>query len=350
MESSPSVLVVSLCAAGYVLSGVCQPLIMTLCKHWGLADPTAQLYMVFYYLGPSSLALCGGDANRPKTNNNNNNRISSELQQQMINQRRKTQAVGVAAFDVCAQAMNYTGASLAGPTVFAIIYSSVTIWTAIFSRVLLARTMHHRQWLAIGIVVVGLSLTAWDSVQIGPDVSHGTILIVAGSAMHAATYVFSEQLMLGPGGLSVQQTASIQGMVALTGLGLWQLFYTLPRWEQLIGSHLREAHTTLTIALSILFGFALTNLVHSWTFFHTLRHVTGGATSAGILKALQAVLVFGASHVLYCDTFGGEEMCFSMTKLWSLLTVTGGVTLFGISTARKQSQSGYSTVDNPDLV
>ena len=37
----------------YVLSGCFQPIIMRLIKDAGLADPTCQLYMLFYYLGPS---------------------------------------------------------------------------------------------------------------------------------------------------------------------------------------------------------------------------------------------------------------------------------------------------------
>ena len=36
----------------------------------------------------------------------------------------------VALWDVASTTLNYTGAALSGPTIFAIIYSSVTIWTA----------------------------------------------------------------------------------------------------------------------------------------------------------------------------------------------------------------------------
>ena len=37
----------------YVLSGCSQPLIVTLLKEAGLADPTCQIYMLFYYLTPA---------------------------------------------------------------------------------------------------------------------------------------------------------------------------------------------------------------------------------------------------------------------------------------------------------
>jgi hypothetical protein len=51
-------------AAFYVLSGVTQPLLMTVAKDAGLADPTCQLYMLFYQLGPASVGLALIGSNR----------------------------------------------------------------------------------------------------------------------------------------------------------------------------------------------------------------------------------------------------------------------------------------------
>ena len=51
-------------AAFYVLSGCCQPLLVTLLKEAGLADSKCQIYMLFYYILPaiSTLPLLLGDA------------------------------------------------------------------------------------------------------------------------------------------------------------------------------------------------------------------------------------------------------------------------------------------------
>lgn len=97
-------------AAFYVLSGCSQPLLMTSLKDAGIADPTCQLYMFFYYLGPASFifTLLGGRSDWPSY-------------------RAITKAVGIALFDIVAAAMNYTGASMAGPTIFAIVYSRYVI-------------------------------------------------------------------------------------------------------------------------------------------------------------------------------------------------------------------------------
>eukprot|EP00539_Tryblionella_compressa_P014084 CAMPEP_0178828860 /NCGR_PEP_ID=MMETSP0746-20121128/8060_1 /TAXON_ID=913974 /ORGANISM="Nitzschia punctata, Strain CCMP561" /LENGTH=222 /DNA_ID=CAMNT_0020490879 /DNA_START=1 /DNA_END=666 /DNA_ORIENTATION=+ len=158
-------------ASLYVLSGCSQPLIMALLKEAGVADASCQAYMLFYYLFPASFVL-------PVILNNDWPRRSTILK-----------ACGIATWDILSTSMNYTGASLAGPTIFAIIYSSVTIWTAVFSQIFLGRIMSFWQWLAVLVVFAGLTLTATDSLTLGKDVAKGSFLVMIGSAMHALTYV-----------------------------------------------------------------------------------------------------------------------------------------------------------------
>jgi drug/metabolite transporter (DMT)-like permease len=317
-------------AAFYILSGICQPLIMTLCKQAGLADPSAQLYMLFYYLGPAFLIFT----------------LKSEKQASTPTKRMLLKATVIAIIDIGAQALNYTGASLAGPTIFSVVYSSVTVWAAVFSRIFLQRSLTPIQWLAVLIVTSGLAITATNSVSLGPDVTHGTLLVFVGSAVHASVYVMSEAVMTRGESerLSVRQNAAIQSTVALIALTGWQIVYTLQssRYEQLILEPARAAGTTIMTAVVIFGGFAFANLIHSITFYHTLAYYPGGSTSAGVMKGLQAVLVFVAAHLLYCGRIGGEEMCFTTYKFVSLCTVVGGVTLFGVATETSSSSPGGS--------
>ena len=161
--------------------------------------------------------------------------------------------------------------------------------------------------------------------------------------------------------LSVRQNCAIQGIVASLVFLLWQIVYTLPRFDEKIWEPMQTAGTTASHAFVILILFGLSNTVHSITFFHTLRHYPGGATSAGVMKGLQAVLVFVFTHLAYCGRSGGEEMCFTYEKFLSLITVTSGVIGYGIVTQRRQEeanatapvlgrhqahQSGYEEVDD----
>mmetsp|Transcript_2741 Transcript_2741/g.7669 ORF Transcript_2741/g.7669 Transcript_2741/m.7669 type:complete len:423 (+) Transcript_2741:138-1406(+) len=358
-SSSSSSLWMEAMAALYVLSGVCQPLLMTLCKNFGLADPTAQLYMVFYYLGPSLLFWYS---------------LYNHHQQPWIAPwRTRYTAMLIAAFDVVAQVLNYSGNSLAGPTLFAIIYSSVTVWTAVWARIFLKRQLTRYQWLAIALVFCGLTLTATDTYQhhhtnhevslmVGDgeeevssssstllshteeelahfqQVVRGTLLTVVGSALHAGSYVWSEAVLTGPDSLSVAQNTGLQCLTATSLLIVWQMVYTLPRWDVLITKPLVEAHTPLVAAVCLLVTFGLVNLIHASAFFGTIKFYKGGSVMAGVFKGLQAVLVFGATHVIYCGRTGGQEMCFSRGKWWSLVTVVSGVVLFSAVTPQKKQQ------------
>jgi len=104
-------------AALYVLSGSTQPLLMTLVKQSGLGDPTCQLYMLFYYLGPALVSLSFiripssfrhiDTTARPITS------PSSPTRNALL------KSAGIASIDIIAQAMNYTGSTFCGPTIFA---------------------------------------------------------------------------------------------------------------------------------------------------------------------------------------------------------------------------------------
>jgi drug/metabolite transporter (DMT)-like permease len=75
---------------------------------------------------------------------------------------------------------------------YAVVYSSVTIWTAIFSRIYLKRSMLMLQWLAVMLVFGGLAITASDSLNLGPNVARGTTLVFVGSIISSMSYVMSE--------------------------------------------------------------------------------------------------------------------------------------------------------------
>jgi drug/metabolite transporter (DMT)-like permease len=318
-------------AAGYVLSGCSQPLLVQWLRNSGLADAKAQLYMWFYYLGPALviLPMCFSDR---------------EEHSWPRNQRLVFQAIGISLFDTVSASMNYAGASLAGPLVFAVVYSSVTVWTAVFSRIVLGRTMCVGQWGSVLVVFLGLTVAARDSHAMGSSVWLGCILVLVGSMMHALTYIFCEAIMtVGPDVLTLTQNCAIQATVAWTVLGIWQLVYTVPHWTEAIARPVEEAGTSVAVALLLLLLFAFCNWVHSITFYKTLIHFPGGATSAGVMKGLQAVLVFLFTDWVFCGRTGGEEMCFSTSKLISLLAVTGGVVTYGIFTQRYQQKERQTT-------
>lgn len=270
------------------------------------------------------------------------------------------------------------GNNLAGPTIFSIIYSSVTIWTALYSKFLLSRSLSQYQWMGILLVVIGLSITALDSFSVGTRIFIGACLILVGSSFHGMTYVLSEMIMTtttttttkekddgnSPSAsslslkastspvknrdntqrhrhqqrirpISIRANCAIQGIVASIVLLLWQIIFTLPRLQSLILTPMAQAHTSPLHAVTILLAITFANLLHSVTFYVTLKHFPGGATSAGVLKGLQAVLVFGVGSIVLCGRWGGLEMCWSMMKFGSLVVVMCGILMYYVATTRR---------------
>jgi drug/metabolite transporter (DMT)-like permease len=237
--------------------------------------------MVFYQLGPASFLVV----------------VLLDSETRWPSRGTTLRACFIGAIDIVAQAMNYTGGAMAGPTLFAIIYSSVTVWTAVLSRFLLGRKMGPSQWAAICVVFAGLTITAFSSVALGPGVFGGCVLVLFGSALHSSTYVLSEWIMTKSEKLPVKMNLALQGSVACSAFVAWQVVYTLPRFEELVGAPMRAANTTVEHAALVFLAIFLANLLHAVTFQITLKHFTGGATSAGVMKGLQAVLVFAATAI-----------------------------------------------------
>ena len=127
---------------------------------------------------------------------------------------------------------------------------------------------------------------------------------------------------------------------------------------------MNEAGTSYIQAMVILTMIALANTLHSVTFYTTLKHCPGGSTSAGVLKGLQAVLVFLVSSLILCGHMGGIEMCWSLEKFISLVVVVSGILVYGAFTETKKissnvvvrglsmpettANSGYDRVENVD--
>ena len=72
---------------------------------------------------------------------------------------------------------------------------------------------------------------------------------------------------------------------------------------------------------------------------------------AGVMKGLQAVLVFVFTHFAFCGRTGGAEMCFTQAKFISLITVAGGVIGYGIATQEREASGsrgrsgGYERIE-----
>eukprot|EP00591_Stephanopyxis_turris_P007021 CAMPEP_0195524450 /NCGR_PEP_ID=MMETSP0794_2-20130614/24281_1 /TAXON_ID=515487 /ORGANISM="Stephanopyxis turris, Strain CCMP 815" /LENGTH=304 /DNA_ID=CAMNT_0040654671 /DNA_START=367 /DNA_END=1281 /DNA_ORIENTATION=+ len=301
---------------------------MTLASEAGLADPTCQLYMAFYYIGPASIILTLWNSN-----------------EKSMSWTTLSKTACLAVVDVVAQTMNYTGSVFAGPTIFAIVYSSVTVWCAVLSRVLLGSHISCFQWLGVMLVFGGLALAAIGSASLGAHVFHGAMLITLGSCLHALMYVMSESIMNRGEKVSSRKYCAVFASVACFLYLLWQLTYTRAHFQELVLDPMTAANTSVLHAMIILLSISFASCVHSLTFFHTVKYFPGGATSAGIMKGAQAIIVFVASALLFCGHIGGAEMCFTAGKMAALVVVIVGLVVYGKATEIMKEYNAIETYD-----
>lgn len=300
--------------AAYLASGVSQPLLMTAVRFAGLGDTSCQLYIVPYYVGMSCvglLTLCGRERTRWS---------SLPLHR----------SAGIALVGLVAQSLNWSGNMLAGSAVFAVVYASVTIWAALLSRLLLGRALSATQWGAVVAVFVGLGLTGMGATADGHQVVLGAGMVCVGAALHALCHVLSEwasthsRVRIPP-----HVNCCTQGLTNGAVICLWQSVFTASHWER-IANPMDEAGTTWAYAGSLLAALAVSNLVHAGTFFHMLTEL--GVVTTGVLKGLQAVLVVGVSHVMFCHRDASQ--CFTPFKGASLVVVVSAVVTYTLATAK----------------
>lgn len=225
------------------------------------------------------------------------------------------------------------GLVYAGSAIFSVIYNSVTIYTAILSRIFLNRKIQCMQWFGISIVALGLSITSLARPVSQPDedqsqfklVTLGIILVIIGSLFHAVVYILSEIILTSyQDTISPELLSSIMGSFGCAVFGFWQLVYTIPNYKTLILDQISSHNGNTYIIVTAYMCIVLSSLVHALCFFRLLHGV--GSTTTGILKGVQSITLFVLSHIFFCST--QESQCFTQAKGVALVLVLLGVALY----------------------
>ena len=373
-------------------SGIAHPLIISKISYEGGSEPSTLLYLI-----PSSFGLCvcsvhlwiqarkarrhelvieeaGSILNTLVIGNSNRSRggrggLSSagvdtcsdadrELLDEIVHHRR-TEIVGMALpgtpwvrllllcfCDMASSCMHMLGLLMAGSSIFIMAYSSVTITTAIMSRIYLQRHMHWVQWVGLFIIAVGLSISgiikgniaqggavhipvsnehafseAYPDLIGGSYSNTGVLMITLASFMHAFCYVLTESLMTADQ-VSPEMLCSCLGFSSMTIYSIWQLWWTIPRWSELVSTPIAMHGDNIVLVLLLYLYLSLNNLVHSLCFFYFVVEL--GSVSVSVIKGLQSVALFVLSNALFCGS-DHPEQCWSRHKGISL-----GVTLVGV--------------------
>jgi len=306
----------------YIASGISQPLLADVLRDEGLSEPSTLLYVIPTYVGMAFAALFNPKAiHRGKV--------------------RWKWIFVMCSCDVVAMSLCYIGNVLAGSIVYTIIYSSVTIWTALMSVFLLKRPLTIGQWAGVALVSVGISLTAIDSSKQGDHMFFGSIVLIVGTIVHSSTYIMSDYMFNLPEPIPEDVLCSLNGVGGLIWYGIWELSYTLPRWTELVTDKIEEKNGKMDIIMITVCFQALASLLHAVSFFRVVNHM--GAVTAGVCKGLQAGGTFIFAALFFCKS--DSSMCFTAMKAVSFFVVVGGVMIYSLNAAKeKKDKVGPSPV------
>jgi drug/metabolite transporter (DMT)-like permease len=333
----------------FCCSGVLQPTIVQFLTLSGAFDKSTLLIVVPNYIGMSFAVLTRYDV------------VHTTLQFVVW-----LDMLLLAVIDIVSQGLCLIGLVYAGPSIYIIVYSSTTIWAAVWSYLLLNKALMWRQWVGIVTVVMGLSITAYDSKTTTAtsssgkaDALIGIVLILLGSFTHALTWVLIEKwtkLKQQPephtalsssdskgahrGGVAAPElVCSLMGVFGCVVYSAWQVLYTAPRWQQLVLAPIADkggnvSHICAAFSLLAFMGF-----LHAVSFYHLLGHV--GSVATGVMKGVQSVAVLLLSHEVFCSIEATQ--CFTRSKGVSLVVVLWGVFYY---TAHTRKHGGCQ-VDQP---
>lgn len=290
----------------YVASGTLQPILIEVLTYNGACEKSTFLFILPTYIGMTMSLLSNVGA----------------LKHGKI---RWFKMILLAVIELCSAALCFTGLVCAGSAVFTVIYSSVTVYTALFSRLFFGRELHYMQWGGVLMVMLGLTSSSIGATFGGDDgekdVGIGIIMIIIGSLFHSLVYILTESILKSENPIAPEFLGSFMGCVGVIVFGLWQVFYTFPRFQDLILDEIDAHDGDLTVIGMTYFTLVIVNLVHGVCFYHLIKSV--GSTTTGILKGVQSVVVFVISHFAFCSL--QKSQCFTASKGASLIVVVCGV-------------------------
>lgn len=222
---------------------------------------------------------------------------------------------------------------------YQVIYSSIILFNALFSRILLNKVLSQTKIFALVVIFFGLSISALGTSSSSTSSSSSssstydsssTKLVGIGftllcTAMYGLHYVVSESVVGTPHPPSLTLIQGITGGYALTVLTIYSLFHTVPNFNILVIDNVKHANGNVYVVVTVYFLLVFSAFLHSVTYFRLISSM--GSVSTGVLQSLRAVTVFGLSAILFCDEYHHEN-CFNMMKLASTLVVVCGILIY----------------------
>lgn len=190
--------------------------------------------------------------------------------------------------------------SLSGSGIYQVIFSSVTIWSALLGRIFLRRYLNTRQWLAILFVTFGLYIsTKGDSNKpLNSNTLLGILSSLFGTILFAGSYILGDYLQT-KCNISPRDICIRVGSYYTLAIMIYIIVYTIPNFKLLVYDKVIMSNGKLNMIVFVYILTIISQTVHGFAYFSCLGNV--GAVSTGTVSGLRAIVVFFLSSYLFCS-------------------------------------------------
>ncbi|KAL0234589.1 hypothetical protein PCE1_001625 [Barthelona sp. PCE] len=269
--------------------------------------------------------------------------------------------LGLAILDLTGQSLCNLGLTIARSSqLFTILYSLCTPMVALMSRFFLKKKISEGQYMGIFMIFLAstLQVVGGNTKTSGEgNIFLGSIVLICGVVLHSSIYPISESILKNKEyHISPAHLSGWLGAYGLIFLTIYQCIFLYPKWDTLIVHEINTHHGSIMLICIIYIILIINNALHSYLFYNCLKELD--AVVAGILKALQTVIGFSLSHILFCDECesddGIDPDCITSIKVLIIILIIFGFLLYSLTSESKKKgekkSKEYETVENEILL
>jgi drug/metabolite transporter (DMT)-like permease len=217
------------------------------------------------------------------------------------------------------------GLSMTGSGIYQVLYSSVTIDTAIISYFTLGKKKNFIQICGILTIFLGLAWIPYLTTS-GADskqVLFGSLITILGTIFIAITYILDELIVTNYDRfhLTDKDLCFQTGFLCLVTLFVYQYVVIWPNWTKVTSSITDWRMVLILLAFQL-----VSNGFKSVAYYVLINSI--GSVGCGVLQGLISVGVFGTSAYLFCSI--QTYQCFTIYKGFSSLFVVVGIISYSI--------------------
>lgn len=224
------------------------------------------------------------------------------------------------------------GVSYCGSGIFQVLYSSVTINTAVISYFVSGKKSNFTQIVGIVIIFGGLATSAVPSLtDSGDNILFGIFISLLGTFILSLSYIVDEYLVdnYDKFQISPKELSFKSGLLSFTILFVYQIFYVFPNFDRLTSSI-----TDWKMVLFLFFCQFWADCLNNITYYAVVSKL--GATACGVMQGLVSVGVFSLSAILFCST--QPHQCFTYFKGVATLIVVTGIITYSYGSSKKEKK------------